>query len=118
MVYWNLAYFKHLYEEYITSGTSIRGFCHSKGINENRFYYWIHKLKLNAVPSINTSKSFIPLTSQEVSCLTGVAIKEKEDRALSVKQQNIKLLYPNGVVLQLEAGCEIEMLKQLITLTS
>ncbi|MGL5938449.1 MAG: hypothetical protein ACRCY5_07005, partial [Phocaeicola sp.] len=22
MVYWNLAYFKHLYEEYITSGTS------------------------------------------------------------------------------------------------
>ncbi|MGL5981290.1 MAG: hypothetical protein ACRCZY_10520, partial [Phocaeicola sp.] len=21
MVYWNLAYFKHLYEEYITSGT-------------------------------------------------------------------------------------------------
>jgi len=46
MVYWNIAYFKQLYEQYTTSGTNARTFCQLQGINENRFYYWVHKLKL------------------------------------------------------------------------
>jgi hypothetical protein len=113
MVYWNLSYFKQLYDQYIVSGSSVRAFCESQGIKENRFYYWIHKLKLNATPSVKRSKEFIPLTSQEVSDLT---IKTKGNKLLAVKRQDIKFIYPNGVVLHLEAGCDIEMLKQLITL--
>jgi len=113
MVYWNLSYFKQLYDQYIVSGSSVRAFCESEGIKENRFYYWIHKLKLNAAPAVKRSKEFIPLTSQEVSDLT---IKTKGNKLLAVKRQDIKFIYPNGVVLHLEAGCDIEMLKQLITL--
>lgn len=118
MVYWNLSYFKHLYDQYTASDNSVRAFCQSQGIKENRFYYWIHKLKLDAVPAVKRSKEFIPLTAQGVSCLTGITIKSRENKQRPVKPEGIKLIYPNGVVLHLEAGCDIEMLKQLITLIS
>ena len=118
MVYWNLSYFKQLYDQYTASGASVRVFCQSQGIKENRFYYWIHKLKLHAVPVVKDSKAFIPLTSQRIGCLTGVTLKEKENRELPESRQSITLTYPNGVVLELGAGCDIEKLKQLVTLIS
>ena len=88
MVYWNLSYFKQLYDQYTASGASVRVFCQSQGIKENR------------------------------GCLTGVTLKEKENRELPESRQSITLTYPNGVVLQLGAGCDIEKLKQLVTLIS
>lgn len=39
MVYWTLDYFKHLYNEYASSGVSVREFCRERGIQENKFYY-------------------------------------------------------------------------------
>lgn len=77
MVYWNLAYFKQVYEQYISSGDSVRDFCNSQGIKENRFYYWINKVKLNVTSSSKTPKGFIPITSQKANKLTGVVVKQK-----------------------------------------
>lgn len=116
MVYWNLAYFKQIYEQYIISGDSVRDFCNSQGIKENRFYYWVNKVKLNVVPASKTPKGFIAITSQEANNLTGVAITTKKREPLSKKRENLKLHYPNGVVLELEEGFDLEMIKQLITL--
>lgn len=126
MVYWNLAYFKQLYEQYTTSGTNARTFCQLQGINENRFYYWIHKLKLNAtssrasnaIPVAKAPKEFIPLTSKVARGLTGVSLKAKSNELVPVKSQDLdlQLTYPNGVVLEFREGFDIEVLKELITL--
>lgn len=116
MVYWNIAYFKQVYEQYISSGDSIRDFCNSQGIKENRFYYWINKVKLNVVPASKTPKGFIPITSQDANKLTGVVVKTKRKEPSSKKTQSLKLQYPNGVVLEVSEGFDLEMIKQLITL--
>ena len=115
MVYWNLAYFKQVYEQYISSGDSVRDFCNSQGIKENRFYYWINKVKLNVTASSKTPKGFIPITSKDANKLTGVAITTRKREALSNKTQNLKLHYPNGVVLEVTEESDLEMIKQLIT---
>lgn len=116
MVYWNIAYFKQVYEQYISSGDSVRDFCNSQGIKENRFYYWINKVKLNVVPASKTPKGFIPITSQDANKLTGVVVKTKSKEPSSQKAQSLKLHYPNGVVLEVVDGFDLEMIKQLITL--
>ena len=116
MVYWNLAYFKQIYEQYIISGDSVRDFCNSQGIKENRFYYWINKVKLNVVPGSKTPKGFIPITSQDANKLTGVVVKTKRKEPSSKKIQSLKLHYPNGIVLEVSEGFDLEMIKQLITL--
>ncbi|MGL4852771.1 MAG: IS66 family insertion sequence element accessory protein TnpA [Phocaeicola sp.] len=117
MVYWNLAYFNHLYEQYTCSGISVRAFCDSQGIKENRFYYWIHKLKLNAVPDTKAPKEFIPLTSQGIKELPGGFLPVKRSEPHFAKSSHLKLTYPNGVVMEFTGEIDMELIKPLITLT-
>ena len=116
MVYWTLDYFKILYNEYITCDVSVREFCRERGLKENRFYYWIKMLKSQAVSALETPREFIPISSGSVSRLTQAPIEVKKENIVSVKVQDIKITYPNGVVLQLASGYDLEMLKRLITL--
>ena len=74
MVYWTLDYFRILYNEYTASGVSVRDFCKEQGIKENRFYYWINKVKLNVTASSKAPKGFIPITSRDANKLTGIAL--------------------------------------------
>lgn len=69
--------------------------------------YWAKSLKNQAVSTLETQKEFIPIRSQAVSYLTQASIAP-------IKIQQMRLTYPNGVVLQLEDGCELEKLKLLI----
>lgn len=117
MVYWTLDYFKHLYNEYASSGVSVREFCRERGIQENRFYYWIKSLKVQAVSSLDTPREFIPISPGAVSCLTGSPVEPIMENPIPFKLQDIKITYPNGVILQLESVCDLEILKHLITLT-
>ncbi len=121
MVYWTLDYFKILYKEYTACGVSVRDFCRAQGIQENRFYYWIKKLKSQTVSALDTPRDtpreFIPISPAAVNCLTRTSSIEstKEETSL-FKAQDLKITYPNGVILQLDSGCDLEILKQLITL--
>lgn len=117
MVYWTLDYFKHLYNEYASSGVSVREFCRERGIQENRFYYWIKSLKAQAVSSLDTPREFISISPGVVSCLTGSPVEPIMEKPIPFKPQDIKITYPNGVILQLESVCDLEILKHLITLT-
>lgn len=116
MVYWTLDYFKILYNEYSTCGVSVREFCRERGLKENRFYYWIKMLKSQAVSALESPREFIPISSGAVNQLTQASLEVKKENAASVKVADIKLTYPNGVVLQLASGSDLEMLKRLITL--
>ncbi len=117
MVYWTLDYFRILYSEYLKANISVRDFCQEQGISENRFYYWTKKLKCNAVANIEQPKSFIPISSEAVSCLA-TAIQSKQEKVIRAKPSEIKIVYPNGVVLQLESDGDLEILRQLINLNS
>lgn len=117
MVYWTLDYFKLLYKEYTTCGVSVRDFCREQGIQENRFYYWIKKLKSQTVSTLESPREFIPISPSAVNCLTRTSIESSKEEARPFKAEDIKITYPNGVTLQLEAGYDLEILKQLITLT-
>lgn len=116
MVYWTLDYFKILYNEYSACGVSVREFCRERGLKENRFYYWIKMLKGQAVSALEAPREFIPISSVAVNRLTQAPIEVKKENTVSVKVQDIKITYPNGVVLQLASASDLEMLKQLITL--
>ncbi|MGL5257462.1 MAG: IS66 family insertion sequence element accessory protein TnpA [Proteocatella sp.] len=118
MVYWTLDYFKSLYDQYVLSGVSIRRFCKEYGIKENRFYYWIKMLKRQAITSLDTSKAFIPLNSDTAGYLTQTSLKQKAVDTVQMKNQPVQITYPNGVIVQLENGCDLATLKQLITLTT
>ena len=118
MVYWTLDYFKILYNEYAASGVSLRVFCKEQGIKENRFYYWVKTLKRQAVSALDSPRGFIPLSSGAVNSLTR-SFSNSQPQAkekLPVNVQGIKIAYPNGVVLHLDGGSDLDTLKQLITL--
>ena len=117
MVYWTSDYFSILYGEYLKAGISVRDFCKEQGIREDRFYYWTKKLKCKAVANIDQPKSFIPISSGVVSCLTA-AVQPKKEKVVRTKSSEIKIAYPNGVVLQLESDGDLEILRQLINLNS
>lgn len=119
MVYWTLDYFKILYGEYAACGVSVREFCRERGIKENRFYYWIKTLKSQAVSALDIPREFIPISSEAVSSLTGISLDTQKEKMTQVKTktQDIMITYPSGVILQLGSGFDLEILKQLITLT-
>ena len=118
MIYWTLDYFLLLYNECIGLGISVRDFCKERGIKENRFYYWIKILKSQAVSALDTPRKFIPISSRAVSHLTQSSIEVRKESTPSVKVEDIKIIYPNGVVLELSSGFDLDMLKRLISLNS
>ena len=118
MVYWTLDYFKVLYTEYTSLGVSVRDFCRERGIKENRFYYWVKMFKSHTVSTLQTPRDFIPISSDSVSRLTQGSIEFKKDNTISPHVEDIKITYPNGVVLQLVGGYDLELLKRLITLNT
>jgi transposase-like protein len=62
MTYWTLDYFKRIYNQYLSSGLSIRDFCKRLECDESRFYYWAKKVKEAqlSVTRRNSTGSFIP----------------------------------------------------------
>lgn len=116
MVYWTLDYFKILYNEYTASGVNVREFCRARGIKENRFYYWIKMLKSQALSALDTPREFIPISPGAVNRLAQTSIEVRKENTIPVKTQDIKIAYPNGVILHLENGCDLDILKYLIAL--
>lgn len=118
MVYWTLDYFRILYKEYTASGVSVRVFCKEQGIKENRFYYWVKTLKRQAVSALDSPRKFIPLSTGTVNSLTRSLSnpQAQAEKKLPVNMQGIKIAYPNGVVLHLDSGSDLDTLKELITL--
>ena len=113
MVYWTLDYFKILYDQYKSSGVSVREFCKQQGLKENRFYYWINILKKRAIPVINPSNGFLPISHESAKNLIE-ASRPKEP--LHLQTHNVKLTYPNGIVLQIDNISDIDTLSSLLKL--
>jgi hypothetical protein len=85
-----------LIEKFNKSNVSKKQFCRQEGIPLSVFYYWQKKFKQTGQPS---GEGFLPV---EVNHKTSI-------------QSSIEISFPNGVVMRLEAGCDIEMIRSLIT---
>ena len=85
-----------LIEKFDQSNVSKKQFCHQEGIPLSVFYYWQKKFKQTGQSS---GIGFLPV---EVNHKTNT-------------QSSIEISFPNGVVMRLEAGCDMEMIRSLIT---
>lgn len=113
MVYWTLDYFKILYDQYKSSGVSVREFCNEQGLKENRFYYWMNILKKRAIPSLNPSNEFLPISHESARNMIEPSICKTPQH---LPTHNVKLTYPNGIVLQIDNVSDMETLTKLLTL--
>lgn len=85
-----------LIEKSNQSNVSKKQFCQQEGIPLSVFYYWQKKYKQ---ASQAPDKGFLP-----------VEISSKPQA-----QGSIEITFPNGVILRLEGGSDLEMIRSLIT---
>ena len=85
-----------LIDKFNRSNVSKKQFCRQEGIPVSVFYYWQKKFKQTSQPS-------------------GIGFLSVEVNHKTITQSSIEISFPNGVVMRLEAGCDIEMIRSLIT---
>lgn len=114
MKYLSLEGFDRIYNDWKSSGLSVRDYCSNTGFTENKFYYWKKRLEAPSDPSAN---SFVPIKMKQRSGKLEISMGENNhtgDSGSSV----CELVYPNGVSLRINSGMTLEMLRSLISLYS
>src|SRR5262245_56416676 len=79
-------------QRFTGSGATVVAFCQSEGISSHAFYYWKHKLQPHA-PEAN------------------------QPRLLPVRllgSPSVELALPNGCVLRLGPGCDLDLVRSLV----
>ncbi|MDC7217809.1 MAG: hypothetical protein PQJ28_02165 [Spirochaetales bacterium] len=110
--------FRAIYDDFLTSGLTIRDYCANRQMNEARFYYWQNKLKGELPPK----RGFVPVffgSGREVSRHPAPEQARKETSAapaMGDKSVSCEISYPNGVRLKMEA--DVETLRSLLLLTA
>jgi hypothetical protein len=66
--------FRAIYDEYLSSGLTIRDFCINHQMNEAKFYYWQHKLK----GQLPAKLGFVPMVFETGTPPTSTAKEEAE----------------------------------------
>ena len=72
-------------------------------------------VKRQLMSTFEPPKKFIPLISESVSRLTHVPIEPVKEKTIPIQAHQVKLTYPNGMVLQLDSECDLEILWTLRT---
>ncbi|MCB0468386.1 MAG: hypothetical protein KDC64_09270 [Aequorivita sp.] len=111
----NAKKFRAIYEDYLTTGLTIRDYCNNQGMNEAKFYYWQNKLKGILPPK----KGFVPLVFDNKQALVngGIAISNTMEAGLTNNGTiPCEIGYPNGVCLKLDKLPELDVLRSLLLL--
>jgi len=82
-----------------SSGLNVRAFCLAENINPATYYYWRKRLRLNENP--------------ETPMLVPVSFKNA-GRQSGMNQENLELIYPNGVRLSVPQGYEMNLIRELV----
>lgn len=117
----NARQFKDIYNEFLESGLTTRGYCDNQHITESKFYYWQNKLKKELAPK----KGFVPVVfeneqqarSSHVPTPTQNRTKTFSNQAVANHAVSCEITYPNGVCLKLNGLMDPEMLRSLLLLT-
>jgi hypothetical protein len=112
--------FRAIYDEYLSSGLTIRDYCSNQQMNEAKFYYWQNKLKGQLPPKIE----FVPVVfgnghSSVKPQVTG-ALQHRDPSFLTPtaadKTISCEIKYPNGVSVKLEGLSGTGVLEPLLAL--
>ena len=82
-----------------SSGLSVQAFCVAENINPATYYYWRKRVRLNENP--------------ETQMLVPVNFKNS-GRQSGMNQENLELIYPNGVRLSVPQNYELNLIRELV----
>ena len=111
--------FRAIYDDFLTSGLTIRDFCANQHMNEAKFYYWQHKLKGQLPPK----SGFVPVIFEKGQLTSRVpAPMQPPSTTLSTTEATAQTIsceisYPNGVSVKLNGLPDAQLLKSLLVLT-
>jgi hypothetical protein len=118
----NARQFKDIYNEYLESGLTVRGFCTNQHMKESQFFYWQNKLKKELTPK----RGFVPVVfegeqqarSSQVPTRAQNRSKTFSNPAVANQTVSCEITYPNGVYLKLNGLIDPVMLRSLLLLTN
>ena len=113
--------FRAIYDEFMTSGLTIRDFCANRQMNEAKFYYWQNKLKDQLPPK----RGFVPVVFENVGQARSTRVPvpvQPQSSSFSTPEaatQSIscEISYPNGVRVKLNGLSDPQMIRSLLVLT-
>ncbi|HAH23160.1 MAG TPA: IS66 family insertion sequence hypothetical protein [Prolixibacteraceae bacterium] len=112
--------FRAIYDEFLSSGLSVRDYCLNQHFNEAKFYYWQNKLKADLppksgfVPVVFDNRGEIP--SRRTSLTDHPLIAKKGDTPAPAVFCEIS--YPGGVSVKLSGMPDLHLLQSLILLAT
>ncbi len=117
----NSRQFKSLYNDFLESGLTVRGFCTNQHMKESQFFYWQNKLKRELTPK----RGFVPVVfKNEDQSRSSQAPTPAQNRSKTFSNPAVgnhvvscEITYPNGVCLKLSGLTDLEMLRSLVLLT-
>ncbi len=101
--------FQAIYDEFLSSGLTIRDYCANQHINEAKFYYWQNKLKGLLPPK----RGFVPVVFENGHHFRSNQVPERNNQ----EAFSCEINYPNGVSVKLSGLPDIQVLQSLVLLT-
>ncbi len=112
--------FRAIYDEFLSSGLTIRDYCANQHINEAKFYYWQNKLKGLLPPK----RGFVPVVFENGQHFQSNQVPGRNNQKVFSKNTSTpfpaiscKINYPNGVSVKLNGLPDAGELQSLILLT-
>lgn len=113
--------FRVIYDEFLSSGLTIRDYCANQHMNEAKFYYWQHKLKGHLPPK----RGFVPVVfenggqsrSSRVPAPVQPQLASFSTSEATTQTISCEISYPNGVQVKLKGLPDAQMLRSLLVLT-
>lgn len=112
--------FRNIYDEFLSSGLSVKDYCLNQHMSEAKFYYWQNKLKEKLppksgfVPVVFDSRGEIP--SRRTPLINHPLIAKKGDTVSP--GFFCEITYPGGVSVKLSTVPDLHLLQSLILLAS
>ena len=114
--------FLSIYEGYLESGLTVRGYCANQQMKESMFFYWQNKLKGQLPPK----RGFVPVVfdnekairSSQVPAPVQNRSNSFPDPVAANNTISCEISYPNGVCVKLNGLTDPEMLRSLLLLTN
>lgn len=105
--------FRELYEEYLSSGLTVRDFCANQDFAVSTFYRWQKLLREKETP-----KKFVPLLmeQQPISGAAAHMAVALRDKCPVTEEHDLEFTFPNGTRLQLRGHVDPALLKTIVHL--
>lgn len=105
--------FRELYQEYLSSGLTIRDFCANQNFAVSTFYRWQKILREKEAP-----KEFVPLLigKQPVANTDNHAVVSAERDKFISEENGLEFIFPNGTRLQVKGHVDPAFLKTIVHL--